>query len=113
MAKSDKPKRARTSYIIFSMEIRPKIIAEHPEIAKTQKEIMRRVAEKWNSLTEEEKQVYKNKSDEEKKALGAPVKTTKKTTKKQKKEKEESSEDEKSSEEEKSEDDEKSEDYEE
>ena len=79
----DKSKRPRSAYIIFVSETRPKVIEENPDIAQAQKEIMRKVAELWRNLPEDEKAVYNEKAAAEKAALGGDSK--KKSSKKSKK----------------------------
>lgn len=50
------PVRSRSSYILFTMEIRPQVVRDHPDAPP--KEIMRAMGNKWSSLSEEEKKPY-------------------------------------------------------
>lgn len=61
-AKKDKnaPKGALTAYFVFSNEVRAQIKAEHPDFAVTQ--ISKETANRWRTLTAEEKAPYEEKS---------------------------------------------------
>ncbi|KAH0795505.1 Non-histone chromosomal protein 6 [Histomonas meleagridis] len=79
---SEEKKRPRSGYLIFSIENRQKIIAENPGIEKKQKEIMKLIAGKWKSLTDEEKKPYQERAAAEKKEfaktqVGKPKKSKK------------------------------------
>ena len=87
----DKPKRARSAYIIFVSETRPKVIEENPDIAKAQKEIMRKIAELWRNMSDDEKAVYQEKAAAEKASVGGSSK--KKSGKKGKKKNDDDDED--------------------
>eukprot|EP00300_Choanocystis_sp_HF-7_P024326 c25750_g1_i1.p1 GENE.c25750_g1_i1~~c25750_g1_i1.p1 ORF type:complete len:411 (+),score=116.27 c25750_g1_i1:66-1235(+) len=62
--KADGPKRARSGYMFFCEASRPKFRAENPDVAAS--DVMRRLAEMWNGLTEEEKGPYEEMAKEDK-----------------------------------------------
>eukprot|EP00475_Leptophrys_vorax_P023292 TRINITY_DN31872_c0_g1_i1.p1 TRINITY_DN31872_c0_g1~~TRINITY_DN31872_c0_g1_i1.p1 ORF type:complete len:265 (+),score=82.34 TRINITY_DN31872_c0_g1_i1:32-796(+) len=51
-----KPKRAKTSFMYFSADIRPKIRAQHPDASF--KELGQLVAEAWREATDDEKKTF-------------------------------------------------------
>jgi hypothetical protein len=85
----DAVKRPRSGYILFTMDKRDSVKAAEPGIVN--KEIMKRLAEKWKALSEAEKKVYNAKAAKEKDAYRAQKpasgKKDKKAGKKDKKDK--------------------------
>ena len=55
-----KPKRPKTSYVLFSMEERQKISKEFPELKLG--DISKKCGEAWKNLSEEEKNIWKEKA---------------------------------------------------
>ena len=53
--------RTPSSYVLFSMEYRKEVSTEHPNLSLG--EVSKKCGEKWASLTDEEKKVWKDKSD--------------------------------------------------
>mmetsp|Transcript_23872 Transcript_23872/g.33394 ORF Transcript_23872/g.33394 Transcript_23872/m.33394 type:complete len:123 (+) Transcript_23872:63-431(+) len=62
-------KRAPGAFIIYSNSIREDIKVEFPELKFT--EIGKKIGEKWRALTEDERNVWKKKSEEIKKKIQA------------------------------------------
>lgn len=60
------PKKPRSAYILFSMEKRPEVLAENPDLKA--KEVMRKLGKLWKELPESQKEEYKDKQSEEKAA---------------------------------------------
>lgn len=71
VAKESKPKtkRARSAYILFTMEKRAEVVKENPDLAP--KDIMSKLATLWKESSESTKQKFKDMSDAEKKKLAA------------------------------------------
>ena len=59
------PKRARGSYVFFTLDERPKIVIEFPNMKFT--EMGHLMGERWRALTPEEKKVYEDKANDDKK----------------------------------------------
>ena len=55
-------KKPPSSYLLFTLDVRSKIIKEFPN--KTNKEIAKILGNKWKELTEEEKNPYKKQAEE-------------------------------------------------
>jgi hypothetical protein len=49
------PKRNLSSYMLYTQAVRPKVVAEHPDMKAI--EIAKFVGEMWNKLSEKEKMV--------------------------------------------------------
>jgi len=58
------PKRAKSSFIYFSCEMRPRIVAENPSLKTT--EIMQILGERWGNLNDGQKQRFKDMQEEDK-----------------------------------------------
>ncbi|OBZ85570.1 High mobility group NHP1 [Choanephora cucurbitarum] len=58
------PKRNLSSYMIYSQEIRPDIVARNPELKAI--DIAKLIGEMWNKLSDKEKQPYVKKAEDEK-----------------------------------------------
>lgn len=58
------PIRNRSSYLHYFSEVRPQVAKDHPDTQP--KDIMRAVAKKWSSLSEEEKKPYDEMADRDK-----------------------------------------------
>ena len=66
--------RTPSSYVLFSMEYRKEVGTEFPDLSLG--EVSKKCGEKWKSMPEEEKAIWKSKADalkEEKKASVEPV----------------------------------------
>jgi DNA repair ATPase RecN len=63
--KSRSPKKARSAYMIFVRENRSLISKNNPQLSCL--EVMKQVGEKWQGLSEVEKQLYEDKSNKDKK----------------------------------------------
>lgn len=61
---SEPPKKARTSYIIFTMEKRPEVVKENPGMKVTQ--VMKHLGSLWRELDDREKAKYAKMAEEEK-----------------------------------------------
>lgn len=61
----DAPKRARGSYVFFTLDERPKVIKENPDIKFT--EVGHVMGERWRALTPEEKKKYEDLANNDKK----------------------------------------------
>lgn len=59
------PKRARGSYVFFTLDERPKIMAENPEMKFT--ELGHVMGERWRALSPEDKKNYENMANNDKK----------------------------------------------
>eukprot|EP00941_MAST-03F_sp_MAST-3F-sp1_P002933 g2933.t1 len=64
VSSSKKPKKPRSAYIIFGVEIREKIKSENPGI--NAKDIMKMTGAEWKKLSDEEKRPYKKKAEDDK-----------------------------------------------
>lgn len=73
--------RTPSSYVLFSMQYRKVVAESFPDL--TLGEVSKKCGEKWGALTEDEKQVWKEKSDIMKKERN-PVDTTAEPKKKRK-----------------------------
>ena len=64
--KKDKnaPKNPKSSYILFSMDMRPKLKEEHPDVDN--KQLMVFMGQKWNSASDTVKAKYTKKAAEDK-----------------------------------------------
>lgn len=82
-AKQTKNTSSRTpsSYVLFSMEYRKEVAKNFPDL--TLGEVSKKCGEKWGEITEDEKMVWKNKSDVMKKERN-PVDTNAEPKKKRK-----------------------------
>ena len=79
-AKVTKSKKGPTAYILYSTEIRPKIMEENPEMKFG--EISKKIGQLWKELSAEEKAPYVEKSKSSKAASeDAPVKKSRKAAK--------------------------------
>jgi len=58
-----KPKRPRTAYALFMKANRSSIAEEHPGVSP--RDLMKHIAEKWKSLTSEEKSKYEKESQQD------------------------------------------------
>merc|ERR1712048_1175378 len=58
------PKKARSAFVFFGMEYRPKIRQENPDMKFA--EISKAIGAKWKEATEEEKKPYLDKQAEDK-----------------------------------------------
>jgi len=58
------PKRARGSFVFFTFDMRPKIMAEFPDIKFVDMGTI--LGERWRALSPEEKQVYEDMANEDK-----------------------------------------------
>ncbi|XP_072165591.1 transcription factor A, mitochondrial-like [Diadema setosum] len=52
-----KPKRPLSSFFLFVVEQRPKILAEEPDLRNT--EVVKRIAAMWKEMSDSEKEVYR------------------------------------------------------
>lgn len=59
-APPQKPKKKPSSYLMFAMEHRKKVVGEFPEL--TLGEVSKKCGQAWGELSTEEKEVWKNKS---------------------------------------------------
>ncbi|KAI8373727.1 high mobility group box domain-containing protein [Blakeslea trispora] len=55
------PKRNLSSYMLYSQEVRPKIVAKNPELKAI--EVAKLIGEMWNGLSDKEKQPYIKKAE--------------------------------------------------
>ena len=62
-----KKKRARSAYIFYVMENRPKIVKKNPNLSA--QAIIKVLARQWNKLTTAQKAPYVKKSEAEKRRL--------------------------------------------
>eukprot|EP00804_Cyclotella_cryptica_P024453 CCRYP_019266-RF/>CCRYP_019266-RF protein AED:0.28 eAED:0.28 QI:595/1/0.8/1/0.44/0.3/10/671/376 len=60
----EQPKRARGSFVFFTFDERPKVMAEHPNLKFVEMGTM--LGERWRSLPAEEKQKYEDMAAEDK-----------------------------------------------
>lgn len=58
------PKRNLSSYMLYSQAVRPATVAKHPDLKAV--EIAKLIGEKWNALTDKEKQPYVKQAEKEK-----------------------------------------------
>ncbi|KAG1050246.1 hypothetical protein G6F43_007470 [Rhizopus delemar] len=58
------PKRNLSSYMLYTQAVRPKVVAEHPDMKAI--EIAKFVGEMWNKLSEKEKMPYVKQAQKEK-----------------------------------------------
>ena len=63
-SKDDKPKRARSSYLIFCSEMRATVKEEEPEL--TSAEIMSALGARWKALSDSKKAIWSRKAEKEK-----------------------------------------------
>lgn len=77
--KSDKPKRAPTSYLLFCKEKRPEVKKNNPELKAT--ELLKVFGEMWRKVPESEKDKYRKMSQEAKEELEKAKETTTKPKK--------------------------------
>jgi len=57
------PKRPLTAYILYTLDQRPKFLKKHPEWAGS--EVVRKMAQRWNELSDEEREPYFLQQDKE------------------------------------------------
>eukprot|EP00743_Colponemidia_sp_Colp-15_P001791 GILK01001955.1.p1 GENE.GILK01001955.1~~GILK01001955.1.p1 ORF type:complete len:177 (+),score=34.17 GILK01001955.1:82-612(+) len=67
------PKRALSAYMIFGKAVRPEIIAQVGDVHVT--EIMREIGRRWGAMSEEEKQPYELKAQEDKQRYAGEMST--------------------------------------
>ncbi|KAI8086899.1 high mobility group box domain-containing protein [Gilbertella persicaria] len=58
------PKRNLSSYMLYSQEVRPSIVAKHPDLKAV--DIAKLIGEMWNGLSDKEKQPYVKSAEKEK-----------------------------------------------
>ncbi|KAI9365674.1 high mobility group box domain-containing protein [Pilaira anomala] len=58
------PKRNLSSYMLFSQAVRPETVEEYPDLKAV--DIAKLIGEKWNALTDKEKQPYIKQAEKEK-----------------------------------------------
>ena len=58
-----KPKRAKTSFLYFCDEERPKVMSEHPELKLGQ--VMKELGKRWKAVTDKSKYDLLHKKDKE------------------------------------------------
>ena len=61
------PKRARGSYVFFTLDARPEIIKENPQLKFT--EVGHVMGERWRALSAEEKRKYEDLANDDKKRV--------------------------------------------
>ena len=61
----DAPKRATSPFFFFIQERRAKLKKENPEFDN--KELIRRISKEWNDMTDDERQIYIEKGDADRK----------------------------------------------
>ena len=66
------PKRPRTSYLLFTMDRRPHIVAANPDMKVT--EIMKQMGAEWRELDKDEKVKYENSAKKDKERYEAEKK---------------------------------------
>ncbi|KAJ3450029.1 high mobility group protein dsp1 [Anaeramoeba flamelloides] len=62
---SDKPKKPRSSWTFYCMEMRPKLQKKNPDL--NFREVSKKVNEDWKELSEKAKKKWKKQADEDKK----------------------------------------------
>ena len=67
--KADKPKRGKSSFMFFSIEIRPKVVEEFPEL--TFGGVGKHIGAEWKKLNDKAKKKYEDLSAKDKKAAAA------------------------------------------
>ena len=67
----DAPKRSRSAYVFFTIEMRPQILQEFPEIKFT--DVGHIMGERWRALTPEEKKRFDDLAAEDKKRFNAEM----------------------------------------
>jgi len=75
--KKDGPKGPLNNYVVFFTEKRPEIAKANPDLKA--KEIMKKVSEVWETMTDEEKKIYEEKAHEINEKEGRVSKGKKKT----------------------------------
>eukprot|EP01120_Amphizonella_sp_Union-15-10_P000522 TRINITY_DN10530_c0_g1_i4.p1 TRINITY_DN10530_c0_g1~~TRINITY_DN10530_c0_g1_i4.p1 ORF type:complete len:349 (-),score=103.86 TRINITY_DN10530_c0_g1_i4:51-1097(-) len=60
------PKRPLNAYMFYSQEMRPKVLAENPEMAKNQKGVLTVIGKEWKKLTPQQKEPYVKQAEEAK-----------------------------------------------
>ncbi|KAI7897133.1 high mobility group box domain-containing protein [Mucor mucedo] len=58
------PKRNLSSYMLYSQAVRPATVAQHPDLKAV--DIAKLIGDKWNALTDKEKQPYVKQAEKEK-----------------------------------------------
>lgn len=58
------PKRNLSSYMLYSQAVRPDTVSKHPDLKAV--DIAKLIGEKWNALTDKEKQPYVKQAEKEK-----------------------------------------------
>ena len=59
-ARATAPSKARSAWILYTMDMRAKVMAEDPSMQP--KEVLKILGSRWKELPEEDKQVYENKA---------------------------------------------------
>ena len=59
------PKRAKSGYLLFTIDRRPTLSKEDPTLKA--KEIMKKLGKEWNNLDKEEKKMYNDLAEKDKK----------------------------------------------
>jgi hypothetical protein len=77
--KDDGPKGPLNNYVVFFTEKRPEVAEANPDLKA--KEIMSKVSDLWNAMTDDEKKVYDDKAREINEKEGRVTKSKKKTEK--------------------------------
>ena len=65
-AKAKLPKKPQTAFFIFTMESRPTVVAENPEMEKNVTEIAKILGAKWSALSAEDKAAWDAKAEGDK-----------------------------------------------
>jgi high mobility group protein B3 len=67
------PKKPKTSYILFSIESRPKIKAQFPDLSTT--DILKKLGEAWNKISDKEKKHYEELAAQDKERFESEIKS--------------------------------------
>ena len=81
-----KTPRAKSAYIFFTMDKRPEVVQQNPDMK--QKDILKELARLWKEVSDEEKEKYQKMADEDKARVAEEKKNmpaSEKSSKKQKK----------------------------
>lgn len=71
------PKRNLSSYMLYSQSVRPDVVKQHPNVRPV--DIAKLIGEKWNALTDKEKQPFVKAAEKEKARFDKETKTYKAT----------------------------------
>lgn len=71
------PKRNLSSYMLYSQAVRPETVATHPDLKAV--DIAKLIGEKWNALTDKEKQPFIKQAEREKARFDKEITTYKAT----------------------------------